>query len=170
MLELFIVLLGGEGVGNVPKVKFRRPGAMHRASCMARAIYTAKITLFAAQLVELCSPRELSSLRRFTFFTAEVYVTRWFEAPVAAFTPANVLKQATDLRDFHDTKIGKACVKIFSRHFWYLSDPMVSMALFDHRLPAAEKKAPAEAMQREEGFEEPPSASPSPTPASPRPR
>ena len=29
MLELFIVLLGGEDC--IPKVKFRRPGAMHRA-------------------------------------------------------------------------------------------------------------------------------------------
>ena len=33
MLELFIVLLGGED--GIPKVKFRRPGAMHRARWMA---------------------------------------------------------------------------------------------------------------------------------------
>ena len=150
MLELFIVLLGGE----VPNVKFQRPGAMHRARWMAHAIYAAKITLFAAQLRELCSPRELASLRRFTFFVAEVYVTRWFEAPVASFAPVNDLKLAADLRDFHDTEIGKACMKTFSRHFWYLSEPLVAMALFDHRLPAAEKKALAEAMQQEEGSED----------------
>ena len=154
MLELFIVLLGGEG--DVPKVKFRRPDAMYRAGWMARAIYAANITLFAAQLGELCSPRELSSLRRFTFFVAEVYVTRWFEAPVAPFVPANDLKLAVDLRVFHDAEIGKACVKTFSRHFWYLSEPLVALTLFDHRLPTAEKKALAEAMQPEEGSEEPP--------------
>ncbi|KAG0714476.1 N-acetylserotonin O-methyltransferase-like protein [Chionoecetes opilio] len=129
---------------------------MQRVRWMARAIYAAKITLFAAHLGELCSPRELSSLRQFTFFVAEVYVTRWFEAPVAAFTPANDLKLAADLRDFHDAEIGKACVKTFFRHFWYLSEPLVAMALFDHRLPTAEKKALAEAMQREKGSEEPP--------------
>ena len=142
MLELFIVLLGG--MGDIPKVKFRRPDALQRARWMARAIYAAKMTLFAAQLEELCSPRELSSLRLFTFFVAEVYVTRWFEAPMATFAPAKDLALAADLRDFHDPEIGKACVKTFSRHFWYLA-----MALFDHRLPAAEKKALAEAMQQE---------------------
>ena len=153
MLELFIVLLGGEG--GIPKVKFRRPGAMHRARWMARAIYAAKITLFAVQLGQLYSSRELSNFRRFTFFVAEVYVTRWFEAPVAAFAPANDLKLVTDLRDFHDAEIGKACMKTFSRHLWYLSEPLVAMSLFDHRLPTAEKKALAEAMQRE-GSDEPP--------------
>ena len=55
--KLFIVLLGGED--GIPKVKFRRLGAMHRARWMARAIYAAKITLFAAQLGELSSTREL---------------------------------------------------------------------------------------------------------------
>ncbi|KAG0720000.1 NADH dehydrogenase [ubiquinone] 1 alpha subcomplex subunit 5 [Chionoecetes opilio] len=45
------------------------------------------------------------------------------KAPVAAFVPANYLKLAADLRDFHDAEIGKACVKT-SRHFWYLSEPL----------------------------------------------
>ena len=43
---------------------------------MAREIYAAKMTLFATQLVAVCSLRQLSDLRRFTFFVAEVYVTR----------------------------------------------------------------------------------------------
>ncbi|KAG0719204.1 hypothetical protein GWK47_050976 [Chionoecetes opilio] len=63
-----------------------------RVRWMARAIYAAKITLFAAQLGGALFAVELSSLRRFTSSSLEVYVTRWFEAPVAAFAPANDLK------------------------------------------------------------------------------
>ncbi|KAG0716854.1 hypothetical protein GWK47_008655 [Chionoecetes opilio] len=70
MLELFIVLLGGEGrltEGEVPATGRHAPRALDGA-CHLRP---GKIMLFAAQLGSSARRAKISSLRRFTFFVAE---------------------------------------------------------------------------------------------------
>ncbi|KAG0715772.1 hypothetical protein GWK47_011213 [Chionoecetes opilio] len=106
---LFIVLLGGEG--DVPKVKFRRPGAMPPRALDGAAHLRGEDYAVRRPTGGALLAARASSLRRFTFFVAEVYVTRWFEAPVAAFAPANDLEIGRRPPRLPDAEIGKACVK-----------------------------------------------------------
>lgn len=151
LAELSILFLGGD----LLKTSIRRPGALHRARWMARIIYALKIILFREQLTGVVSSREMSALQRFSSFATEIYVLRWFESTVPSYAPANDLGFAKDIFQYHDESIRKACFTTMSRHFWYLSEDLISLSLFDSRLPVSDKQAIVQAILNDEGAEEP---------------
>ncbi|KAG0721904.1 hypothetical protein GWK47_045496 [Chionoecetes opilio] len=59
---------------------------------------------------------------------------------------------------YHDESIRKACFTTLSRHFWYLSEDLIGLSLFDSRLPVSDKQAivhNVQAILYDEGAEEP---------------
>ncbi|KAG0710863.1 hypothetical protein GWK47_021923 [Chionoecetes opilio] len=153
LAELSILFLGGA----LPKTSIRSPGALHRARWMARIIYALKMILFREQLTGVVTPREMSALQRFSSLATEIYVLRWFESTVPAYAPANDLGFARDILQYHDESIRKACFTTLSRHFWYLSEDLIGLSLFDSRLPVSDKQAivhNVQAILYDEGAEE----------------
>lgn len=81
----------------------RKPGALHRARWMAKAIYSMKIELLfdgnesALQL----TARELQGIQRFNRFVVAVYIQSWFSCRVVADAPVNdiLLIQRLDAYD-----------------------------------------------------------------------
>ncbi|KAG0730526.1 WD repeat-containing protein 46 [Chionoecetes opilio] len=153
LAELSILFLGGA----LPKTSIRSPGALHRARWMALIISALKMILFREQLTGVVTPREMSALQRFSSFATEIYVLRWFESTVPSYAPANDLGFAKDILQYHDESIRKACFTTLSRHFWYLSEDLIGLSLFDSRLPVSDKQAIVQAILYDEGAEEPPS-------------
>ncbi|KAG0694931.1 hypothetical protein GWK47_027091 [Chionoecetes opilio] len=154
LAELSILFLGGA----LPKTSIRSPGALHRARWMARIIYALKMILFREQLTGVVTPREMSALQRFSSFATEIYVLRWFESTVPSYAPANDLGFAKDILQYHDESIRKACFTTLSCHFWYLSEDLIGLSLFDSRLPVSDKQAivhNVQAILYDEGAEEP---------------
>ncbi|KAG0720181.1 hypothetical protein GWK47_048986 [Chionoecetes opilio] len=151
LAELSILFLGGA----LPKTSICSPGALHRARWMARIIYAPKRILFREQLTGVVTPREMSALQRFSSFATEIYVLRWFESTVPSYAPANELGFAKDILQYHDESIRKACFTTLSRHFWYLSEDLIGLSLFDSRLPVSDKQAIVQAILYDEGAEEP---------------
>ena len=151
LAQLSITCLGG----LVENTSFRRPGALHRARWMACIIYALKMVLFRDQLGAFVTSREIASLLRFSFFALEVYVVRWFEATIPSYAPANDLDLAKDILGYHDDAIRKACFKVLGHHFWYLSEHLIGLSLFDCRLPASVKQEVVDAMLNKEGTTEP---------------
>ncbi|KAG0718573.1 hypothetical protein GWK47_052182 [Chionoecetes opilio] len=88
-------------------------------------------------------------------FATEIYVLRWFESTVPSYAPANDLGFAKDILQYHDESIRKACFTTLSRHFWYLSEDLIGLSLFDSRLPVSDKQAIVQAILYDEGAEEP---------------
>ncbi|KAG0711531.1 putative 39S ribosomal protein L24, mitochondrial [Chionoecetes opilio] len=137
LAELSILFLGSA----LPKTSIRSPGALHRARWMARIIYALKMILFREQLTGVVTPREMSALQQFSSFATEIYVLRWFESTVPSYAPRNDLGFAKDILQYHDESIRKACFTTLSRHFWYLSEDLIGLSLFDSRLPVSDKQA-----------------------------
>ncbi|KAG0720798.1 hypothetical protein GWK47_006604 [Chionoecetes opilio] len=67
---------------------------------------------------------------------------------------ANNLGFAKDILQYHDESIRKACFTTLSRHFWYLSEDLIGLSLFDSRLPVSDKQAIVQAILYD-GAEEP---------------
>ncbi|KAG0721650.1 hypothetical protein GWK47_046059 [Chionoecetes opilio] len=97
----------------------------------------------------------IQALQRFSSFATEIYVLRWFESTVPSYVPANDLGFAKDILQYHDESIRKACFTTLSRHFWYLSEDLIGLSLFDSRLPVSDKQAIVQAILYDEGAEEP---------------
>ena len=140
VLELGIVILGGE----VSNFRFRRPGALHRARWMARVIYSLKMLLVLPQ--SGLTLREETALKRLAFFALEIYISAWFLAPISSSAPVSDLQLLKDLATYHDHKLSTVCLRVFSRHLWYLSESLVGLSVFDSELPDEIKKEIAQAI------------------------
>ena len=151
LLELSVVVLGG-----VPKrgIRLRKPGAMHRARWMSKAIYAIKLHLFRRQF--RLTAAEATGIRRAVVFVVSSYTAAWFQAPFAAAAPATDLGFLKALVAYPDRSLSKAVVPVFMRHLWYLSERLVLVALFDDDVPLATKRAMVAASRDREGSEDPP--------------
>ncbi|KAG0711437.1 hypothetical protein GWK47_020605 [Chionoecetes opilio] len=83
LLRLSYLFLGGEG----PAKPFRRPGALHQARWMAKAIYCLKLQMLKSQLS--LTGREKAGVERVALFVALVYCKQWHEAPISVKAPLN---------------------------------------------------------------------------------
>jgi hypothetical protein len=128
LLELTIVLLGGTGT---TEIKFKKPGAYHRARWMAKVIYSVKIFMFKKQFK--LSKKEESNLRDICCFAVSIYIKHWFSATCAASAPRNDLNLLKSLQNYKNTneKIANAALGKIKNHLWYLSEEMVALAFFD---------------------------------------
>lgn len=163
ILELSIVFLGG-----VPPrgIKFRYPGAIHRARWMARAMYSIKMWLFRKQYELLqsqpgCGNRKSrgpnykdqiwNHLKSVCFFVTAVYLKYWIESPLSTATPRNDLAMLCSLYK----EIAKAAITAFQRHLWYLSEVLVGFGFFDDGISVEEKKLMVLSLRETQGVEEP---------------
>ena len=128
-------------------------GAFHRARWMSKLIYALKIFLFRGQF-KLTKAME-KNLTRFVLFIVTLYVPAWYEAPLAARAPAQDLAFYRSLVSYEDEEIAREASKAFGRHLWYISEELVSLALFDVRTTLEEKRLIVTAFGRD-GAEDPP--------------
>ena len=150
LLELTIIFLGGT---PHREIRFRYPGAIHRARWMARAIYSLKMWLFLKQYEPLqsgagsrkChglshSQQIWHHLQEVSWFVTKVYLTYWFESPAAHSAPRHDLAMLCALSEYPNTEIPKAATTAFERHLWYLSEILIGFAFFDDVVTTKEKR------------------------------
>jgi hypothetical protein len=132
-LELIIIFLGG----TPPRgLKFSKPGPIHSARWMAKAIYTLKMLMFRNQFSKLDAESE-KQLVEVGGFIVKCYASFWFEASKAAMAPLNdieLLKKLVKYRNIN-AEIAEISIKKFLNHLYYLNTETVGLALFDPRLP-----------------------------------
>ncbi|KAG0724209.1 hypothetical protein GWK47_000472 [Chionoecetes opilio] len=165
LLELAVVFLGGIPHGR-KKIFFHKPGAVHRARWMARAIYALKMWIFAPQFAKYQKQRPSSSravkaavpskLDEFCNFIVRYYIRAWFSAACSANAPRNDLDLYKALVKKTNKAIRESGLKALGRHMWYLSEVTVGLALFDDEMPLEEKRNVVANLRSMEGSEEPP--------------
>lgn len=126
LLQLSLIFLG-----VTDEIKFKKPGALHHARWMAKAIYSIKMFLFRkAFKVTKTDEAKLYAVCKFIVF---VYLTPWYTAPLAISAPNNDLKLIKSLIKFEviDKNISYATLHKFRNHLWYLSPELTLLSLFD---------------------------------------
>jgi len=165
LLELAIIFLGGTPERGI---RFRYPGAIHRARWMARAIYSLKMWLFRKQYEPLqpgtgtrksrgpsYSQQMWHHLQEVCLFVTRVYLKYWFESPASDSAPRHDLALFCTLSEYPNTEIAKAASTAFGRHLWYLSEILVAFAFFDNAVTVEEKRLMTVALHEVEGSDEP---------------
>ena len=165
LLELSIIFLGGTPERGI---RFRYPGAIHRARWMARAIYSIKMWLFRKQYEPLqpgASSRKScglsygqkirNHLQEVSLFITKVYLKYWFESPAANCAPRQDLELLCALSEYPNTEIAKAATTAFGRHLWYLSETLVALGFFDDAVTIEEKRLMVLSLKEVEGSDEP---------------
>ena len=122
------------------------PGAMHHARWMAKALYTLKIWIFRGQFK--LTKREEQGIREICIFVSCVYVKAWFTAPLAVSAPNNDLCFLQRLVRFQSQNpaTSKVASNKFAGHLWYVSEELVSLAIFGSELSTESKRAMVKAM------------------------
>lgn len=137
-LELVIIVLGGVP----PKgVKFRKPGAYHRARWMAKGIYTLKIFLFRNQFN--LTKKESRSIAEINAFIVKCYVVHWFSAPVSHHAALNDIIFIRTLYNYKiiNNDLAEEALRKFINHLYYLNVETSAFALFDERVSSETKCA-----------------------------
>ncbi|XP_050545362.1 uncharacterized protein LOC126907801 isoform X1 [Daktulosphaira vitifoliae] len=130
-LELTLIFLGVKS-HNSPF--FHKPGAIHHARWMAKAIYSLKIYLFRDEFK--LNSRETQGLRDVCLFLVLVYVDSWFTATSAIAAPYNDLNFVKKLYNYRliDSEISQIALSKFINHLWYLSPQSMGLAFFDNKI------------------------------------
>ena len=134
--ELMMILLDA----TPPRgVRIYRPHGLHRARWMAMIIYEGKRYTFSDQL-NLDSVT-VENLHRFCLFNALYYCPAWLSAPKGVDAAVNDLQFWKDKH--HYAKIyedlAQSALKAFDRHFWYMTEENVVLALFSEKVTNQEK-------------------------------
>ena len=126
---------------SVAAVPIRKPGALHRARWMAKAIYTMKIELLfdGNESVIKLAARKLQGIQRFNRFVVKVYLQSWFSCRMVADAPVNDILLIQRLHDYDDLGLQTAGLKMMVRHSWYLSQELATLSLFSQHLSCEEK-------------------------------
>lgn len=135
LVQLVVFYLRG---GGETLLVFHRPGARHHSRWMSKLLYSIKMVMLRKKIEEEL-PRNAIFFRgqadkmvKFVHFIVLCYVPWWLTAPVASLAPHNdfvMLKTLHDYRLVDETSSAAATVA-FSRHYWYLSEENVVVALF----------------------------------------
>ncbi|XP_074114013.1 uncharacterized protein LOC141537081 [Cotesia typhae] len=148
ILELSLIFLG-----EMPReqVFFKRPGAVHHARWMAKAIYCLKMFIFRDEFD--LSKKELDGLRQFCIFIVMVYVKAWFSSTSATSAANHDLEFMKNLSEYIkiNSLISLATCEKMTSHLWYLSDELAILSLFDDTVPLNIKKNIVEAVKTREG-------------------
>lgn len=145
--------LAGIITGLQIEAVIRRPGAIHRARWMAKALYTLKIELLHQgneNMVRLTG-RELQAIQRFNRFVVTVYIEAWFTCSKTADAPVNDLNTMNKLNSYDDRAIRDTGLKWMARHSWYLSPEMATLAIFSSKLESTDKAQLVSSMTTERG-------------------
>lgn len=129
---------------------FKRPGAMHHARWMSKAIYSLKIFLFRDQFK--LSAQEKKILRRICIFVILFYIKVWYNSTSAIQAPNNDLEFMKNLiqsKNIDPPVLQRACQKMIE-HLWYLNEELATISLFDNNVSVDVKKKIVAAIQNRE--------------------
>lgn len=128
-------------IGLETKYVIRKPGALHRAHWMVKAIYSLKIELLfdGNESVLKLTARELQGIQRFNRFIVTVYIQSWFTSRIVTDAPINDIHLIQRLDKHDDTALKVAGLKMMKRHSWYISQELATLALFSQHLSSVEK-------------------------------
>lgn len=135
------------------KYGVRRPGGLHRARWMAKAIYSLKIELLLdgnEDVLHLVA-RELQGVKRFNRFVVNIYLLSWFTCRFSVDAPLNDILLIQRLSNYDDEAIKTAGLKMMKRHSWYLSPELATLSLFSPQVTIAQKKELVQSMKSERG-------------------
>ena len=156
LATLALLFLGGATNDNEQTAAIiYTPGALNRARWMAKCIYTIKIALFRAQLMELkiYTASKLTQIDHLAIFLSLFYAPAWLmctssvEAPNNDLMPIKLLEKTEFSISRNATKwpegfalfVSKSREK-FLNHAWYLSERLVMLSLFSNHVPTSEKQ------------------------------
>jgi len=122
-------------------VPLRKPGGLHRARWMTKAIYAMKIELLldGNEVVTQLTARELQGIKRFNRFVVTIYIQSWFSCRIVADAPLNDIMLIQRLHDYDDAALQSVGLKMMERHSWYISPELSTVALFSHHLSDEDK-------------------------------
>ena len=150
---LEFLLLAAQMVGLQVDVAIRKPGALHRARWMAKAIYALKIELLFTvnKTIFNLTARELQGIQRLNRFIIRVYLQSWFSCRLTADAPVNDILLIQRLYDYDDAVLGSTGLKMMLRHSWYMSPELATLALFSSLLSDKEKTDLVRTIQADRG-------------------
>jgi len=150
-IELCVLFLKGDTVGQ--DVKFKRPGALHKARWMAKLLYSIKICLLEQQIKLLpagtiTTQQQVSKMRDFVNFATLVYSQWWMTCHSSADAPWRHLEFFHTLIRYEivHADISRSAVKALRNHLWYLTEEMVPLAIFSTSTPSATRRAIADSL------------------------
>ena len=126
---------------------------MHQARWMARAIYSLKICLLQSDFK--ISMKEKQALKDVCLFIATVYVKPWLECSLAVKAPYQDLCFLKTLKGYEkmDKVISQSALSKFCQHFWYLSEEIAALPLFDDAVDEETKVRIVANLERECWFD-----------------
>lgn len=146
-----LCLLYLDNVDKSRSVKFRQPGAVHKARWMGKILYAIKVVLLEKQISAMpkgtiTTQNQQLKLRRFVTFVCLIYARWWITCPSAVDAPWHDLCLYNDLLKYSqvDSDISCSGVRALNRHLWYLSSEMIPLALFSDIVPKPELQYLAE--------------------------
>ena len=135
------LILAGLLVGLSITAAVRKPGALHRARWMAKAIYSMKMELLynGNETVMNLTGRQLQGIQRFNRFVINIYILSSFTAKSAADAPVNDILLIKRLKSYDDNSLRNIVLRMMLRHSWYISPELATLAVFSQLLSDAEK-------------------------------
>ena len=129
-------------VGFDVNASILKPGAVHRARWMAKAIYSLKIELLLSGNEDEfhLTSTELKGIQRFNRFVVWIYIQSWFTCRSAVDAPVHDMSLMSRLNDYNYEQLRDVGLKMLKRHSWYLSPELTTLALFSDLLSTEEKK------------------------------
>lgn len=133
LLELTLVFLTGDLPGK-RRFQFRKPGALHHARFMSKAIYFLKIFMLSERF-EL-SEVEFSQVKKMANFIALFYTKTFLRSRIACFAPIDDFNFFKAMFWYKEecVDIANSALKSCSRHCWYLTEELVIIAIFNEDL------------------------------------
>ena len=138
--ELCLLFLNSAEIDKT--VKFKKPGAVHRARWLAKLLYSIKMCLLQKQIEELprgtiTAPNQMKKIQEFVIFVTTIYSHWWMTCTSAVDASWN------DLQLYHrvlryelvNLQVTKSAIRALNRHLWYLTSEMVTLALFSNNVP-----------------------------------
>uniref|UniRef100_UPI00358E4C15 uncharacterized protein n=1 Tax=Myxine glutinosa TaxID=7769 RepID=UPI00358E4C15 len=163
LAHLTLLFLGGTVPDGMRTITIKAPGAFHHARWMSKTLYTIKVALFRRQLGDIYTPEELEDITSLAAFMSVFYTKAWLTCTSAADAPSNDLYLMKNLLKA-EASIAKNPTKWAAKflsfvtvareklqnHLWYLSERLVSLALFSDRT-SSDKQTMRRAMLRYHG-------------------
>ena len=148
-----LIALAARAVGLDVSDPILKPGAIHRARWMAKAIYSLKMQLLLKdnENVLQLTDQQLQGIQRFNHFVLKVYIQSWFTCCSAVDAAVNDISLINRLHNYEDDHLCTIGLKMIKRHSWYLSNEMATLCLFSDLVSLKDKEALVKAMLSERG-------------------
>ena len=113
-----LLCLAASMLGMQTNTQIRKPGALHRARWMAKAIYSLKMELLldGNEAVLQLSAWEVQGIQRFNRFIIYVYLQSWSTSRIVTNAPINDILLIQRLNEYNDVALQMVGLKMMKRH------------------------------------------------------